>query len=215
MIGDDCPAPTSGIVPCPSTVDQHLSNLRKILPRGIAWVSVFDPASVMYGYFRAIAATYQWANDQFCEMINEMFCSTRNVLAPDYLTEFGLPNPCNPNQDPCSIKAIYSAKCADIVDYMGDAGWDIQCLPQVFSACGCAASGCNSAGGFTPATYIFQVDTEDSPAFAPGQSASSGIAGSGISTSGCINEGPGTIPAVHCLLDAFLPAQFEYSLVVI
>lgn len=212
----DCPTPTQGPVPCPSTVEQHLTNIRKILPRGIAWISVFDPTSVMYRYWLSIATTYQWANDQFCLALREMFCATRVWLDPDYDVEFGLPNPCNPNLDPCSILPVESAKCLDLVDYAAAAGWALQCLRTYTSAAGCSACGCSSSGaGISPATQPIQVSTGSSPVYTPGQSASSGVAASGITVSGCSNSGPGTIPALHCLIDSFLPAHISYTLQVV
>ena len=75
-----CPAPTQGPLPCPTTTDDVLDKLRRILPRGIAWISVFDPTSVMYGYFRGASATYCWFTNECCLMLNEMFCALVTIL---------------------------------------------------------------------------------------------------------------------------------------
>lgn len=186
------------------------------MPRGVAWLSVFDPTSVMYGYFRAIATTYQWANDQFCQSLREFFCATRLWLTDDYMVEFGLPDPCNPNLDPCSLLPIESAKCGDLVTFAADAGWSLVCAELYQTASLCAVTGCASTGaGFAAGALLIYVSASGSIAFDPGQSASSGLAASGITVSGCDNAGPGTIEALHCLIDSFLPAHIFYTLQVV
>jgi len=216
MIADGCPAPTQGPVPCPTTTDQVLDRLRRILPRGIAWISVFDESSVMYRYFRAISATYCWFTNECCKGLNEFFCATRNWLTEDYLVEFGLPDPCTCNTDPC-LKPPETARCSDLVAWAALFGWALTCPDAIYySSALCAVSGCASCEQVTPpASMAIEVSTAGSSVYNPGEQAASGLAVAGCTECNCTTIGCGTIAALHCLIDAFLPAHFQYTLTVV
>jgi hypothetical protein len=216
MIAEDCPAPSQGPIPCPTTTDQVLDKLRRILPRGIAWVSVFDPRSVMYGYWRGVSATYCWFTNECCLMLNEMFCATRNWLTPDYLVEFGLPDACTCNINPCLLYPD-TRHCQDLVEFAYQIGWNLTCRdrPRYVAASNCAVCGCASASdNEPPGTLDLVVNTKLSPIFNPQPSPMSGLAVSGISISGCEQESCGTIESLHCMIDSFLPAHVSYGLTV-
>lgn len=216
MIAETCPAPTQGPVPCPTTTDQVLDKLRRILPRGIAWISVFDPRSVMYGYFRAISATYCWFTNECCLALNEFFCATRNWLDEDYHLEFGLPDPCTCNNDPC-LRPPETARCVDLVAWAALFGWGLRCPTDIYySSALCAVSGCASCEQVVmPATMTIEVSNSGSPVYAPGEQSASGLAATGCTDCACFTVGCGTIASLHCLIDTFLPAHFSYTLTVV
>lgn len=216
MIAENCPAPTQGPIPCPTTTDQVLDRLRRILPRGIAWISAFAEGTNMYRYFRGASATYCWFTNECCLALNEFFCATRNWLIPDYLVEFGLPDPCSCNIDPC-LRPPETAHCTDLVDWAWLFGWKLSCpVTHYYCASNCAACGCCSCEQVQPPGWMpIDVSTSGSPVYNPGPDAACGIAASGCAVSNCYSSACGTIEALHCIIDAFLPAHFSYTLTVV
>jgi hypothetical protein len=215
---DACPAPTRGPLPCPSTVDQHLRITQTLLPRGEAWEAVFVEGSGLYRFWRAIAATVWWFTEEVCRLVNEFFCSTRDVLRPDYDIEFALPQICNPILDPCMITTRDAMKCEDIIALGAASGWDItSCGPgdRIITSALCAAAGCASASSERSGDLVITVSTGGSPVYSPTNHAGAGLAAAGCSVAGCFPSDTGTIPALHCLLDRFVPAHIGYVLQVV
>lgn len=213
-----CNADSRGVLPCPSTVEQHRRSAVRLLPPGFAWQAADQPGTVMFGYWRAVARTLKWFTDQVCVLTNELFCSTRNVLADDYNREFNLPDPCSPYLSPCSFKIVDRARCTDLADVLLALGWVIECAAvSANSAVGCMVSGCNAVvGGVGDSSrMVIRVITSESPVYVPTQSSASGLAACGCAVSGCEATGAGTISSLRCVIDRFLPAHIGYNLEVV
>ncbi len=212
-----CANDIKGSIPCETTVEQHRQIAVGLLPRGYAWRAANEPGKVQYGYWRAIARSLKRFTDDVCYLANELFCSTRDVLDPDYLREFNLPDPCSPFLSPCSYRITDSAKCEDLVEVLEAMGWSTSCdAIESFSSCGCAVSGCGAVSSPVPLPkrVVITVDTGSSPIFTPTASSASGLASCGCSVSGCESVAPGTIGGLRCVIDRFLPAHIGYNLVV-
>lgn len=212
---DVCPTPTHGPLPCPSTVDQHMNITQRLLPRGEAWEAVFIPGTVLYGYWRAIAATVWWFTEEVCRLTREFFCSTRDVLRPDYDIEFALPQDCNPTLDPCEITTKDAMRCADIIAMGAASGWNFTSCnhgPKVVTSTLCAVAGCASVSAEMGIQIILAVNSATSPIYRPTNHAGAGLAATGCSVAGCFDTDAGTIPSLRCLLDRFIPAHIGYVL---
>lgn len=202
-------------IPCPSSVEAFRRACVNLLPPGYAWRAADEPGRVMYHYWRAVARTMKWFTDQCCQMIDEFFCSTRNILGPDYDIEFGLPDPCSTFLSPCEFVISDSARCEDLVGLLARLGWSASCSTIAGnSSVGCASVGCAVANGdVLPLRLVITIDPEASPVYTPTPSASAGLAAAGCAVAGCENVGPGTISGLRCVIDNFLPAHIAYNLV--
>lgn len=155
---------------CP-TKDDTLAALLATLPRGRAWQSndggpepyrdapfdpkAFDPlafdtdsrkGSVLYRFWDAIAYVVNFANERLCALALEMFCATQSETNSHWLTEYGLPDPCDPFPDLCTkVAAIGGTRCEYFATIAARAGWTIECTDLIYR-CNGAIAGRSLAG---------------------------------------------------------------------
>lgn len=220
---------------CP-TKDDALAAVLALLPRGRAWQShdsgpephhdavfdpaVFDPAvfdtesregSTLYRFWEAVANVLTFANQRLCALINEMFCATQVETRPEWMTEFGLPDACDPFPDLCTkVAAIGGSRCEYFAAIAARAGWSIDCIDTAV-ACGgqmgCSQIGTSARYGGQQATLLqLIVYTAESPAFV-GQMQTPPVFGRlqmGMPITCAQN-----FDSLRCLMDRVAPAHVE------
>lgn len=167
-----------------------------LLPRGRAWqtneggpqkgwepafdVGSFDSGafsttrskfSVLWRYWAAAAREFWFVAKRLCDLRMEFWCATRNETDDLWMTEYGLPDACDPFPDLCTkVAAIGGTRC-EYYQYIAQrAGWSIECT---------FGGWCNTlpgssraqAGRFRPgrrngALLFIRVHLGDSPAYA-------------------------------------------------
>lgn len=207
-MSDLCRAAPTDTDRCPS-VDECLSTLLALLPRGRAWQTHDGgprAGSILWRFWRAVARVLAFANDRICAARAEFFCATQAETRAEWLAEYGLPDDCDPFPDLCAkVRALGGSTCAYIAAVLAAAGWDAHCALD--TRCGVRAgfkAGCGQAAG-SPQQGILRlvVYTATSPAYSPplSQPLKAGFkAGAKL---GC---GASASP-LYCLIDRIAPAH--------
>ena len=158
---------------CPLT-DDNLPQLFALLPRGRAW-GTHDggpwPGTVLYRFWRAVAAVFEFANARICALREEFFCATQTETNDIWMAQYGLPDGCDPFPDLCvKVAALGGARCDYFAAIAARAGWSIACIDN---QTGCGGSlgfeeaGCFMVGGsYGVASEItIQVFLNSSPSY--------------------------------------------------
>jgi hypothetical protein len=144
---------------CP-TIDDVTAAVLKLLPRGRAWQtneglprpgreigfapSAFSDAfstthenpSILWQYWRAFAVVLQFLTQRLCDLRLEFWCQSVNETRDEWMTEYGLPDACDPFPDLCTkVAAIGGTRCEYYAEVAARSGWSIACAETIFS-CG-------------------------------------------------------------------------------
>jgi hypothetical protein len=156
---------------CPSTTDECTDAVMKLLPRGRAWSTneglperaaeisfnpdAFNPdvfaaveaeGSTIWRYFRAFAEPLFYFYQRVCDLRREFWCHSIVETRDDWMTEYGLPDECDPFPDLCTkVSAIGGTRCEYYAEVAARAGWTITC-EETFRFCG-SRMGCSRMGG--------------------------------------------------------------------
>ncbi len=151
-----------------------LQSVLQLLPRGRAWQSneggplmlrAFDPGvfddppfqarrrtqSILLRSWRALASVVTFIPSRYCDPRLEFWCATHKKTHDLWMTEYGLPDACDPFPDLCTrVAAIGGARCEYYAAVAARAGWSIICA-DVTNDCGASAgnfqAGCSWPGG--------------------------------------------------------------------
>lgn len=180
---------------CPN-LDDVTSAVLKLLPRGRAWQTNdglpmpgqdigFDPSaydgdafssvrtspSILWQYWRSFAVVLQFATQRMCDLRQEFWCQSINETRDGWMTEYGLPDACDPYPDLCTkVTAIGGTQCQYYASVVAKSGWSITCLEALVSCgsrAGFARAGQARAGRtMSQATLRVVVSQSQSPAMA-------------------------------------------------
>lgn len=149
---------------CP-TLDEVTSAVLSLLPRGRAWQTNegqpapgqqigFNPdafnneafstsqsqSSILWQYWRSFAVVLHYVTQRFCDLREEFWCQTVAETRDEWMTEYGLPDACDPFPDLCTkVAAIGGTRCEYYQEIAARSGWSI--------ACGEAVAFCGSRAG--------------------------------------------------------------------
>lgn len=127
---------------CP-TKWQIWHQITALLPHGRAWQTHeppvygtdesgnpdLDTLTVQQRYWAAFAEVLEYLHQRACALLDEMFCATTQELRPEWLTEWGFPDACEPYDALCEkVADIPGASCADITAAALRRGWVIDCV---------------------------------------------------------------------------------------
>jgi len=179
---------------CP-TLDDVLASLLALLPRGRAWqthdgsprpgaVPGFAPSgfsdgfatdstsdSILWRFWRSVADVFFFLNQRLCDLRMEFWCHTQRETRDQWMTEYGLPDACDPFPDLCAkVAAIGGTRCEYYQSIAARAGWRLFCFDGR-NICGArpgsarAKAGCARPGRAKQAGYLYiLVDFPNSPA---------------------------------------------------
>lgn len=154
-----CDLTTVDVDRCP-TKDELTPQLVALLPTGRAWNKA--PGTVIWKFWTAVAAVFADLEARICALRDEFWCQTIVETRPDWLTEYGLPDDCDPFPDLCAkVAAIGGSRCEYFAAVAAALGWNVTCVEQV--ECGGRAGGAY-VGAFTPGlgrpTSIIEMDVD-------------------------------------------------------
>jgi uncharacterized protein YmfQ (DUF2313 family) len=160
---------------CPSK-EEIIQQLLALLPRGRAWQTHEggpQPGSVLYQFWLAVAEVFELVSLRACDLRDEFFCATTTEMYDRWMTEYGLPDACDPFPDLCAkVAAIGGTRCEYYAEVAARAGWSIACEDRL-TQCGASAGHKmrSKTGRAQPgrriraAQLVIRVYTSDSPAF--------------------------------------------------
>jgi hypothetical protein len=191
---------------CPD-LDQCHGVLMALQPRGRAWDT--RPGGVRWRFWRALAHLFAFMNARICAAMEEAFCASMVETRPEWLADYGLPDPCDPYGEICAkVRGGERSRCADIVAVAARAGWSVACIPNGF--CGAQAGGAfaggDQTGGPGGASIRIVVVLSASPAFHGSFDPAS--------QAGCLQAGgylacEPDLSALFCLLGRVIQAHVE------
>lgn len=194
---------------CPD-IDQVTNAMVDLLPRGRAWRAGGIPGTVMRGFFRACATVIAELEARICALRPEFFCHSHVETADWWLTEYGLPDGCDPFPNVCAkVRADGARGCADWADVAARAGWAIECRLQ--NTCGAMtdlamADRAEAGGNWTGPVIEIVVNLAASPAYeGAGQNPAEADCYMADMPIGC----GATIAPLVCLLEALIPDHVE------
>lgn len=188
---------------CP-TLDEITASALQELPRGRAWQSNeggprpgaeigFAPSgfennafsthykrpSILWRFWRAIAAGLFFVNTRLCDLRWEFWCATHRETDDLWMAEYGLPDDCDPFPDLCTkVAAIGGTRCEYYAMIAARMGWSIACVEDLAS-CGARAGGAHTRAGRAragstqyTATISVIVYLNESPAYTGGRAVS-------------------------------------------
>lgn len=180
-------APSAQTFFCP-TKWQLWRQIIALLPRGRAWQTHEGPVygateagdpdvdtlTVMEQFWAAYAEVLEYLHQRACALIEEFFCETMQELRPEWFTEWGFPDPCEPFDNVCEkMRATGGNRCEYFVALAAARGWSLECidcasLPDVAESADCMAADCSSPScddDCGPDTIILIIHTAESPAY--------------------------------------------------
>ncbi|AVT76646.1 hypothetical protein RPPS3_25830 [Rhodopseudomonas palustris] len=120
---------------------------RVALPRGRAWQTHEggpSPATPFGQFWLAAAEVFAFVAKRACDLRSEFWCATHSETHDQWMTEYGLPDACDPFPDLCTkVAAIGGTRCEYYAAIAARAGWSIRCIEE--QRCG-ARAGCARAG---------------------------------------------------------------------
>lgn len=180
---------------CP-TRDEIVNVLVALLPRGRAWqtheggplpgidvgfhpggfnddafATDYRPPSILLMFWRSVADVSLFVHQRLCALRLEFWCKTASETRDQWLTEYGLPDLCDPFPDLCTkVAAIGGTRCEYYAYIAARAGWSLTCV-EMINSCGARAGGRNALAGRMRsgrkrgALVKIVVDIGQSPAF--------------------------------------------------
>lgn len=195
---------------CPDLDDCH-AELRALLPRGLAWEAAHRDGTVQWRFWRAVAALTAFAHRRICDLRRQFWCDTTDELEPDWLTEYGLPDACDPFPDLCTkVAALGGTRCDYYREIAARAGWAIQCSNDN-GDCGSYADAmvmdCDVVGGdFARSRLIFTVYLNESRAYT---ASAAGPISMDCTVLDAVFGCDPDISALACLIERVVPAHVE------
>lgn len=140
--GSDGCAGSAALFFCPSKW-QLWQQVLALLPRGRAWqtheppvytineagVPDIDSLTVQQRYWAAYAEVLEYLHQRACALLDEMYCASARELLPEWLTEYGFPDQCEPYDTLCEkVADLPGASCTDIAVSALRRGWVIECV---------------------------------------------------------------------------------------
>lgn len=151
---------------CP-TLDDITAATLALLPRGRAWQtnegaprpgqeagfnpagfnpgafsSTYESPSIIWQYWRSFAVVLQYLTQRLCDLRLEFWCQSISETRDEWMTEYGLPDACDPFPDLCTkVAAIGGTRCEYYAAVAARSGWSIECAEAVFT--------CGSRVGFS------------------------------------------------------------------
>lgn len=181
---------------CP-TLEEITSATLALLPRGRAWQTNeggprsvaeigFDPGaynpeaystkerkpSILWRYWRSYAVILHYLHQRLCALREEFWCQSIVETRDEWMTEYGLPDACDPFPDLCTkVAAIGGTRCEYYAEIAARSGWSITCK-ELVNSCGSRAgfmrAGRAKAGAtLNRATLQIVVSLAESPAYQP------------------------------------------------
>jgi len=213
---------------CP-TREEVIGAVLSLLPRGRAWsnneggpekpvyaafaAGAFEEGTfttedrigtVLYQYWASFGEVLAFFVKRVCDLTAEMFCQSIVETRDQWLTEYGLPDACDPFPDLCTkVAAIGGTRCEYYQAIAARMGWSIQCLNGGFpcgARAGCSRAGNARAGSGRRANFLtILVFTADSPAYVTprGRDARAGRYRAGQFV-GCVS---GDLTPLRCVLE--------------
>lgn len=165
---------------CP-TLEEVTQAILALLPRGRAWQTNegvpekgWEPAfqqnafnnsafqtdrrdrSILWEYWRSFAVLSHYFNQRVCDLAREFNCATIVETLDGWMTEYGLPDPCDPFPDLCTkVAALGGTRCEYYAELASRLGWTITCEERTTfcgirmkkQTMGCGRMGGNKIGG--------------------------------------------------------------------
>lgn len=124
---------------------------------------------VQAGYTAAIAFVRNFIETRLCALRLEFWCFSHSETHDQWLTEYGLPDECDPFPDLCTkVAAIGGTRCEYYAEVAARAGWSITCTVhngQCGATMGCAQMGCDETGSGSAAFISIDVFLNESPSY--------------------------------------------------
>ena len=204
---------------CP-TIDEEHAQILAMLPRGRAWRSPEggpEPGSVLWGYWRAVAAEMQHVDARLCDLKAEFVCGTAAETLDLWQTDHGLPDMCDPFGDVCAkVAAQGGSRCEYFRVVAAAHGWSIDCVDvrtDCAARCDCAeADAAVAGGGLAPDRYVIIVHAGDSPAWTV--PAGADLEADCYEADREVSCGPDLAP-LQCLMERVIPAHLDVTYEVI
>ncbi|MGY3588090.1 hypothetical protein [Bradyrhizobium sp. USDA 4350] len=137
-----------------------------------AYSTVRSTTSILWQYWRSFAVVLQYATQRICDLRMEFWCQSASETRDEWMTEYGLPDACDPFPDLCTkVAAIGGTRCEYYAAIASRSGWTISCVEAVQfcgSRAGRALAGHARAGStIGRAVLRIVVYLNESPAYTP------------------------------------------------
>lgn len=184
------------------------------LPVGRAWQSrTGGPhiGSVLYGFWAVVATALHDAYRRACALERELLCSTAVETKPEWMREYGLPDACGVEQDPCArAQPIVEDLCDLLIRIAAGAGFTVSCnrlARYCGERAGRARAGRARAGGSgrPRSTLVLRVDTSNQPRIRP--------ALTGRYRAGRVRRCTFDVARLRCVVEPFMPAHADLVIV--
>ncbi len=164
---------------CP-TEEQVRAQVYALLPRGRAWqtneggpvesFAVLQGKSKLWQYWASFANIMWFLHQRLCALRMEFWCATKTETFPEWMTEYGLPDECDPFPDLCTkVAAIGGTRCEYYAEVAARAGWTIECVSlnnDCGAVMGCAEIGDDVVGGLNGGAILqIIVHLNESPSY--------------------------------------------------
>jgi hypothetical protein len=161
-----------------------------------------------FKFWTAIAGVQADLEARICALREEFWCQTISETRPEWMTEYSLPDECDPFPDLCAkVAAQGGSRCEYFAGVAAALGWNVTCVEQL--ECGGRAGGLYVGGG-TPgrgkprAVIEMDVDLGSSDAWS-GTLATPPQPGA-LRAGMPLACGP-DISALRCVLERIIPAH--------
>jgi uncharacterized protein YmfQ (DUF2313 family) len=172
---------------------------------GLGTEPVVDHLTVMQRFWAAYAAVLEHMHARVCALIEEFYCSTAADTLPEWATEYGFPDTCEPWNSLCDkVRAQGGATCVYLASLAARVGYTIECIdcgPDTAEA-GCAESGVAVPCICPPNRIIIRVISSASPAMTAVEPFEAGNV-----VAGCTDPCPPAVSALVCLIERYKPAH--------
>lgn len=109
-----------------------------------AFATTRKKVSVLWQYWRSFAVVLYFLNQRLCALREEFWCRSIAETRDEWMTEYGLPDECDPFPDLCTkVAALGGTRCEYYAEVAARSGWSIYCTENVLF--------CGSRAGFARA----------------------------------------------------------------
>jgi len=148
--------------------------------QGSAFATTQRKPSVLYRFWKSIAAVLFFVNSRLCDLRLEFWCATHKETHDLWMREYGLPDACDPFPDLCvKVAAIGGTRCEYYSEIAARMGWSIECTEAVAGCGSRAGAGSARAGKAKAGSTLYRaylkviVHLNESPAYHGGRSLAS------------------------------------------